>query len=109
MQPDPQPGFIVAKEKKAGAIADLGFSLPESMGSERDAALAEVVAVGAVTPDIYYYFASANALSNYVRKLPQPGDLIAYGAFSATKITLGIEEWLFVQFKDVMGVFKNAE
>lgn len=92
MEPVPHAGYVVAKEKKEQDVHNAGFERAQTTDSERNASLGEVVAIGGpvkdhTTPDL------------------QPGQIFAYAPFSAVKLRIGVESWLFIEFKDVLAGF----
>lgn len=96
MQPIPQAGFVLAKEKKDSEVVDLGFELPENVGNERNAALAEVIAVG-------------GDIKKWATPTCKPGDIIAHAPFADIKLRVGAEEWIFIEFQHVMATFKEGK
>lgn len=109
MQPKPMAGFILAKEKKAQDIINLGFEVPQTFGrDERAAKVCEVLAVGEPTLEQKHIHASLHELvdaTNINIAGCEAGDVIAYAPFSDLKVTIGTDEWLFIEFKSVVGNF----
>ena len=105
MQPKPMSGFILAKEKKQKDIINLGFDLPENYGAnERAAGLCVVVDVGPLTPEQSQYLSEHDTYPE-----AEPGDIVAFAPFTDVKVTLGTEEWLFIEHKSLIGNFGKVE
>lgn len=107
MQPQPMPGFVLAKAKTQKDIVDLGFDLPENYGkNERMAGLCEIVAVGDLTLEQKQMHAELHALvdsTNLNVAGCEAGDIVAFAPFSDLKVTIGTDEWLFIEFKSLVG------
>ena len=116
MQPKPLAGFVLAKSKTQKDIVNLGFDLPENYGkNERMAGLCEIIAVGSSTladskarAELLKITADIDAGSDkgiYIQPYVEckPGDIVAYAPFSDLKVNIGAEEWLFIEFKSLVG------
>lgn len=96
MQPIPQAGFVLAKQKKESEVVNLGFELPSNMDNDRNAALAEVIAVG-------------GEIKDWPTPVCKAGDIITHAPFADIKLRVGAEEWIFIEFKHVMATFKEGK
>lgn len=113
MQPKPLKGFILAKEKKAKDLINAGFELPENYGSsERAAGLCEVIDIGDLNRDDFVAFTNYYAQFDSVpgervfdvedTHYIHIGDIVVFAPFSDFKLTLGSDEWLLIEYKNLM-------
>lgn len=109
LTPTPAPGWIVGKQKKPQDVVKLGFDLPDNYGkNERQAMLCEVIAVGERTPEQSFHLTNAGLEDSDYPNI-KAGDLVAYAPFSDAKVTLGTQEWSFIEFKSILGNFGKVE
>jgi len=95
----PIPGRLVVEEEKLPEKSEGGIILPfDSQGSNRPLRGA-VIAIGANTRDLY---------GVEIKSDLKIGDKIVFGKYAGTRINCGEDEYLTMNFQEVMGTVVDA-
>jgi len=120
MQPKPMPGIVLAKAKNAKEIVDLGFETPSSFGKdERTAGFCQVIEVGGLdnatverlqrTYSTLGLKPSADMFSVDATYNITPGDILVFAPFGDFKVSLGGQEWIFIELKHIIANLGKPE